>query len=200
MGLDLSSIPVRLASAPMRRIRTDAQAWRLAHEHPPFADHPMYGPHPEISYELLAELPSGLRHDWSHHFAGRTHQQAEYLPDPVGHHSITSWTMRERSLPYRIIYGDQVFADHAHAGQDHPWRCSTAAFLTEAVARIDAIDQAAARRVFSVADMYTTGIYKVHASGKDDDTFEQVMNDLRQFADHCREIATMGLDLIMTIN
>lgn len=195
MGLDLSSLPVRLASAPMRRIREDATLWEIAVRNPPFCSYED-DTLPDISRELLTELPSARERA---HFPDRSHHQAEYVLDPDGYRALPGWVERERSLPYRIIYGDVLFADHAVAGQGIHWRCSTAAFLAKAAAEIDALDLVATRRRFSVADMSSEGVYKVHPAEDDSAAFERIVVNLRDIAGYYHEIADQGLDLILTL-
>jgi hypothetical protein len=194
VGLDLWSCPVRLESVPMRLIRSDARVWEVAVDHAPFCDLPA-GSLPEISRQLQAEFPDGLHRTWN--FPGRSYGQAEYLLDPAGYRMRTSWPERERSLPYRIIEGAEVFAVHATGGQGIPWRCSTMAFLAEAVMTIDALDPVAARREFSVADMVALGVYKVRPSDNDEEVFARVLDGLRRLAAHYRGIVDRGLDLIV---
>jgi hypothetical protein len=157
-----------------------------------------------VSVELLASMPdsgwTALYPDHArgiHLFTDRSYGQAEYLLDPANYRRIDSRAQRERTLPYRVIYGDEYFADHATGGQGISWRCSTAGFLDQAAETIDALDVATVRREFSVAEMYALGIYKVHETDDDDQTFERVLTNLRWLADLYRHIARDGLDLII---
>lgn len=131
-------------------------------------------------------MPGGT--GWVEHFGDRSFHQAEYLLDPAAYREIRSWQQRERSIAYRIVNGDEVFAEHARTGQGFVWRCSTAAFLAEAVARIDGLDVAAARREFTDAEMDELGIYK---ADPDEDAFDRVLGQLRAFAEHCRDVAAV---------
>ncbi len=120
--------------------------------------------------------------------------QDRAISDPAGYRMRTSWPERERSLPYRIIEGDEVFAVHARGGRGVPWRCSTMAFLAEAVVTIDALDPVAARQEFSVADMVALGVYKAPPSDNDEEVFARVLDGLRRLAAHYRGIVDRGLD------
>jgi hypothetical protein len=200
MGLDLSTIATRLDSASVRRIRQDAGACEVAELNPPFSYYAVDEPQPDISRELLADLPDELAHSWFYPFPDRSYQQAEYLIDPAGRRALTSWVERERSLNYRIIHGDEPFADHAVADQGHPLRCSTTAFLTEAAARIDAIDDDAARREFSVARMYADGAYKARPDEYDSVAFDRITGRLRTLATYYHKIVDQGLDLIVKLS
>lgn len=151
------------------------------------------------SVRLLGELPEGLAPERAL-FPDRSHEQAEYLLDPLGRRAIESWAERERSVPYRIVHGDEPFADHAAGVQGVPWRCSTAAFLAEAAATIDAIDLGAVRGRFSVADMADLGLYKVDPGEADSDAFTRIAANLRRLAAHYREIADQGLDLVLVLD
>lgn len=175
MGLDLRCVAVRLDSARVGRIRVDAAAWDT-----------------EVGERRLGR--------WIPLFVDRSHNQAEYLLDPVSYRRMDSYGHRERSLPYRIIRGDERFADHAVGGQGIPWRCSTAAFLARAVAMIDALDVATRRRQFSVADMDALGVYKVRPTDDDDESFERTLARLRSLADHYRHVARDGLDVIVQLD
>ncbi len=195
MGIDLKSIAVPLRADAIRAIRADAALWAVADEHPPFGR--VWGdePVPEISRALVAALPAGT--GWVDHFGDRSFHQAEYLLDPAAYREIQTWRQRERSLPYRIVNGDEVFAEHARSGQGFVWRCSTAAFLTEAVAflaeataRIDGLDASACG-----AEMHELGIYKADPDGR---AFDGVLAQLRAFTGRCRDVAAGGLDLIIT--
>jgi hypothetical protein len=199
VGLDLRSIPVRLGSEPARRIREDADLWEAAAWLPPFSSR-LYGEEqlPGISLALLAEVP-GVQ-GWTAHFPDRSHQQAEYLLDPRAMRESLTYAERERSLPYRVIFGDEGFAGHARASQGVAWRCSGTAFLRQAAALIDAIDPAAARREFSVAEMYDLGVYKVRPNGDDDTEFEVVLQHLRRLAAYYGQVADQGLDLIFELD
>lgn len=197
MGLDFISIAVPLDAAPVRMIRADPDLWELADVHPPFASPDFYEPLPEISQQLLAALPPGS--GWSSHFNGRAFEQAEYLLDPAAYRAPRTWEQRERSMVYRIILGDELFAEHAQSGQGPHWRCSTAEFLTAAVAYLDDLDVDAIRREFSVAEMVRLGVYKVHPDDDDDEVFAQVLGYVRVFADYCRSAVERQLDLITTL-
>ncbi|MFI5888515.1 DUF1877 family protein [Actinoplanes sp. NPDC051513] len=199
MGLDFISITVPLDAAPMRMIRTDPGLWELADTHPPFAfADPDYDvPLPKVSRQLLAVLPPGS--GWISHFNGRAFEQAEYLLDPAAYRAPRTWEERERSMVYRIILGDELFAEHAQSGQGPHWRCSTAAFLTAAVQYIDDLEVDAIRSEFSVAEMARLGVYKVHPEDDDDEAFARVLGYVREFADYCRSAPGRGLDLIITL-
>ena len=192
MGLDLWFYPVWLDSPSIRMIRTDAAAWETA-VGGPFCPSPR-GAVPDMSLRLQAELPCEV-YMWN--YPDRSYGQAEYLLDPAGYRTLVSWQERERSLPYRIIEGEQRFAAHAVGGQGVAWRCSTAAFLAEAVAVIDGLDPAAVSREFSVAEMDELGVYKVHPSENDDEVFARVLQRLRQLGRYCRELTARGVDLIV---
>jgi hypothetical protein len=197
VGFDLRLYPVRLDSAAVALIRADAGVWEQASLHPPFGAIPDE-PVPEISHELTAAVPAGF--ELTKCFLDRSFDQAEYILDPVGHRTRTSWLERQQSMPYRIIHGDQPFAPHARGGQGVPWRCSTAAFLAEAAATIDALDVAAARREFSVAQMHDLGIYKAFPGPPDDEVFARVLGNLHQLAVNYRRLAGTGLDAIITMD
>jgi hypothetical protein len=102
-------------------------------------------------------------------------------------------------LPYRIVWGDERFAEHATSGQGISWRCSTAAFLDNAATTIDALDTVAARQAFSIAEMFELGVYKVRPSDNDEEAFDRVLENLRSLARHYHQIARRGLDLIIEI-
>jgi len=119
---------------------------------------------PEISEEILAVVPPGT--GWVSHFGDRSHEQAVYLLDPGAYREAHTWDDWERTMTYRMLLGDVEFAEHARSGQGVPWRCSTRAFLGTAVAYIDDLDAAAARREFSVAEMAELGVYKVHPASR----------------------------------
>ncbi|MGA5304610.1 hypothetical protein ACPCHT_32195 [Nucisporomicrobium flavum] len=197
MGIDLRSIAVPLHADPVQAIRADPALWETASEHPPFAN-PWPGEAlPQISQALLAVLGSGAV--WAQHFGDRSQQQAEYLLDPAAYRTIRTWQERESSLAYRIINGDEVFAEHATSGQGFPWRCSTQAFLAAAVAQIDGLDTTVARREFSVAEMADLGLYKVHREEDDDHAFKRILFQLREFAQHCRLVVARGFDVIVNL-
>jgi hypothetical protein len=193
MGFDLWTYPVRLDSPSVRGIRVDAATWVTAFGFPPFCS--AFGdPVPEVSLRLQAELPPDVE-GWS--YPDRSYQQAEYLLDPDGYRRLTSWEDRERSMPYRIIEGDEEFAAHAVGVQGVRWRCSTAGFLARAVGVIDALDPAGARAEFSVAEMAELGVYKVDPSADDDEEFAFLLGRLRQLAAYYRRLVSHGVDLIV---
>ncbi|GAA1618603.1 DUF1877 family protein [Actinoplanes couchii] len=195
MGLDFTCITLPLDAAPVRAIRADPALWAIADEQPPFT-RPWPGEDlPQISRDLLAVVPPGTR--WTPRwFSSRNHEQAEYLLDPAAYRAAQTWEQRERTPAYRAIMGVEVFATHATSGQGIRWRCSTATQLAEAADLIDALDVDGARRAYSVTDMHDQGIYKVHESG---DTFDDNLRDLRSWADHCRDLSTRSLDLVITL-
>lgn len=199
MGFDLRMAPVLLGSGPLRAIRESPDLFEEAAWRPPFSRPSRFGePLPAVSRELLDLLPEGFREpEW---YPSRGHEQAEYLLDPVGRRRIGSWAERERSLPYRVVHGDRPFAEHARAGQGVAWRCSTAGFLAEAGDRIDALDVAAVRREFSVAEMIDLGVYKAQARDDDEEAFDQVLSELRWLACVHRRAVGAGLDLIMILD
>jgi hypothetical protein len=196
VGIDLQSIAVPLQADAVRAIRADPRLWASACDQPPFA--PAWGdePLPDISRALLAVVPSGT--GWVGHFGDRSFQQAEYLLDPVAYRAVLTWQERERTTAYRIVAGDEPFAEHARSGQGFAWRCSTAAFLGAAVRRVDALDVAAVRREFSVAEMDDLGVYKAHPEEHDERAFARVLAQLRAFAEHCRRAVANDLGLIIT--
>ena len=199
MGFDLRSFPVRLGSEPVRRIREYADLWEVATLHAPLG-HKRKEPLPEISTALLAEVPDVQ--EWIWHYPDRSHDQAEYLLDPRTSRELRSYAERERSLPYRVIFGDEEFAEHARGPQGPRWRCSGAAFLRQAAALIDAIDPVSARRDFSVAEMERLHLYKVPnpAVTDDDEHFERILQHLRDIAAYYSQVAGRGLDLIIELN
>jgi hypothetical protein len=190
MALSLDAEPVRL-------IRVDPAVWEQSDGYPPFGGLHPGETLPDISRAILGAVPAGTR--WVEHFAGRSFQQAEYLLDPVAYRAERTWEQRKRTMAYRIINGDEYFAEHATSSQGAPWRCSTTDFLTEAVRRIDALDVTAVRREFSVAHMENRGVYKVHSEGDDQEIFDQVVGYLREFAEYCRDVVARDLDLIITL-
>ena len=197
MGIDLRSIAVPLDAAPVQAIRTDPALWETASEHPPFAG-PWPGEAlPQISQALLTVLGSGA--DWVQHFDDRSQKQAEYLLDPAAYRVTQTWQEREASTAYRIINGNEVFANHATSGQGFRWRCSANAFLAAAVDRIDDLDITTIRREFSVAEMADLGLYKVDPDEDDDSAFERILGRLREYAGHCRLVVAQGLDLIVNL-
>jgi hypothetical protein len=198
VGVDLRSIAVPLQAEPIRAIRADAALWEQASTWPPFSARRGGETLPEISRNLLEVVPAGT--GWVDHFDGRCFQQAEYLLNPVAYRTqARTWRERERTVAYRIVTGDDVFADHARTGQGFPWRCSTTAFLVAAVQRIDSLDVDTVRQQFSVAEMDALGLYKVHAGEEDNKAFARVLTQLRKFAEHCRTVAAGDLDLIITL-
>jgi hypothetical protein len=198
VGLDFSSIAVPLDSGPVRAIRADPQAWEEAQGRPPFGG-PWPGEElPAISRELLAVTPAGA--GWVGNFGDRSYQQAEYLLDPAAYRSrARTWEARERTTEYRVIHGEEYFAEHARSGQGIRWRCSSSAFLAGAVATIDGLDVGAVRREFSVAEMDRLGLYKVRPEETDEDAFERVLAGLRDFGEHCRRTVARDLGLIITL-
>jgi hypothetical protein len=198
MGLDLSVRAVRLDSASCRAIRGSVEIWDEAVLHPPFGGGRGCGPLPAVNREMLRHLPEEFR--LFRPFPGRTQEQAEYLLDPVGFRRVTTYEERGRSVPHRIVFGDRPFADHARGGQGVPWRCSASRFLAEAAARIDAVDAAAARREFSVADMVDQAVYKAHPDADDDEAFTRVLSELRALARWYRGLADHGLDAIVEVD
>ncbi|MEU8606409.1 hypothetical protein AB0C29_00145 [Actinoplanes sp. NPDC048791] len=198
VGIELRSIAVPLHAEPIRAIRADAALWEQASTWPPFSPRRGEEALPEISRDLLAVVPAGA--GWVDHFDGRCFQQAEYLMDPVAYRTqARTWRERERTVAYRIVTGDDVFADHARTGQGFAWRCSTKAFLVAAVQHLDSLDVDAVRQGFSVAEMDALGLYKVHAGEDDDKAFTRVLTQLREFAEHRRTVAAKNLDLIITL-
>jgi hypothetical protein len=109
----------------------------------------------------------------------------------------TSWGQRERTMPYRVIQGDQTFADHARGGQGILWRYSSCTFLAAAVAAIDALPVAAVRREFSVAEMVDLGVYKAQPNEDDDTAFDRVLENLRRLGRHYHQFVGKGLDVIV---
>jgi hypothetical protein len=197
MGWDLTMLPVRLNSAPLSTIRRDALLWETAIDFPPFFEDEGE-PLPEVNRQILVDRPAGL--GWNDPFLDRSHEQAEYLLDPAGHRRLTSWEERERTLPYRIVHGDQEFAEHAKAPQGNPWRCSTAAFLADSAATIDGLDVAAVRREFSVAEMANGGVYRVRRGEGDDEAFDRVLAHLRELARYYHRVVDLGFDLIVVLD
>jgi hypothetical protein len=198
MGFDLHSFRVLLDAPSIRRVQRDPEAWETAVVEPPFSSRALTQPPPAVSRELLTDFPDGL--DRTNHFQDRSFQQAEYLLGPAGYRALTGWPDRERSLPFRRVHGDQVFADHARGTQGVHWRCSTAAFLADAADLIDATSLPDVRGQFSVADMAAGGIYKVRAEEDDDAAFARILANLRQFSRYCREVADSGMDLILILD
>lgn len=186
-----------LHAVAVRAIRADPALWELAIEQPPFCGPWGDEPLPEISQALLAVIPDG----WVGHFPDRSFHQAEYLLDPVAYRTrVRTWAERERSMAFRMVAGAEPFARHAAAGVELRWRCSPAAFLATAVHRIDTLEVAAVRREFSVAEMHSHGLYKVHPDEDDEDAFTRVLAQLRAFAEHCRRVAARQLDLIIALH
>jgi len=198
VGFDLQTIPVRLDSEPVRRIREDAGLWQEAAYRPPFGSRLGEEQLPEISLALIAEVP-GVQ-GWTGHFPDRSHDKAEYLLDPRTARELGTYAERERSLPYRAIFGDEDFAAHAKAPQGVPWRCSGTAFLRQAAALINAIDPVAARREFSVAETADLQLYKSSPYDDDDAEFDVILQHLRRLAAYYSQVADRGLGLIIKLD
>lgn len=198
VGLDLMSIAVALDAAPVRAIRADPALWEAASCMPPFGTRLGNEELPEISDELLAVVPAGTQ--WINHFPGRSFQQAEYLLDPVACRAMSTWEQRERSVPYRVVFGDALFAEHANSGQGPRWRCSTASFLRWAAQLIDGLNLAQLRSEFSVAEMAGLGLYKVQPDTGDDEAFAALLGDLRAVAARYRMTVARDLDLIIALH
>ncbi len=198
MGLDLRTIAVRLGSEPVRRIRHSADQWQEAAYRPPFG--PRLGDEqlPEISLALIAEVPDVQ--GWTAHFPDRSHDKAEYLLDPGAARELQTYAERERSLPYRVIFGDEDFAEHARAPQGVPWRCSGPAFLRQAAALIRAIDPVTARREFSVTELADQRLYKSSGDDDDDVEFAVILRHLRRLAAYYGQVANRGLGLIIKLD
>ncbi|ADD44390.1 DUF1877 family protein [Stackebrandtia nassauensis] len=195
MGVDWSASPVRLASDAMREIREDPQLWETASFYPPFYDDPE--PIPEISRRLTADWPEGL--EWRVGFLDRAYNQVEYLLDPVAYRRMEDWARRERSLSYRIVHGDNPFAEHAVSGQGFPWRCSSREFLAEAVEVIDRLDVARVRAEYSKVDMSRLGVYKVSPRGDDGISFDANLERLRQLGDFYRSVVDSDFDVVVEL-
>lgn len=193
MGFDLVTVPVRLEAEPMRTIKESAEAWEIAAIYPPFAS-VKHDPLPRVSREILKQIPDGFER--TDNFPDRSYDAVMYLMDPSAYRN-SNWEELERSLPYRIIYGDQHFATHAKGIQGVPWRCSTSNFLADAAARIDAINPSILRRQFSVNQMVNSGVYKARRSEDDDETFKRHLVALRQLAHYYNRLAGAGLDLVV---
>jgi hypothetical protein len=201
MGIDLWSVPVLLDSEPVQAIRRDAAAWETASWRPPFGSDIDFGePLPGINQAMLANRPSGLdtlKGPW--HSGARDYEQAEYALDPVAYRQLDGYKERERSLPYRIIHGDRHFADHAVSTQGMRWRCSARAFLIEAADAIEALDEVAIRREFSIKEM-VRGVYKTRPDDDEDETFARAMHNLRWLARYYRDVAAHDYDLIVIMD
>jgi hypothetical protein len=206
MGVDLYSVPVLLDSEPIQMIRRDPVAWEAASGWPPFADFDDddvdddEGTLPEVNQAMLADRPPGLdAHKDPWHLGSRDFMQAEYALAPAAFCRLDSYTERERSLPYRIVFGDRFFADHAVSMQGMPWRCSTRAFLVEAADTIGALDETAVRREFSVPQMFAHGVYKTAPNSDEDKTFARAMENLRWLGRYYRDVAAYDHDLIVML-
>ena len=171
--------------------------WESAVYLPPFGTRLGGEELPAITEQLLAVVPAGTK--WVDHFPGRSFQQAEYLLDPVAYRAQPTWERRERSMPYRVMFGDAVFAEHATSGQGPRWRCSTRRFLADAAQLIDELDVPRVRSEFSVGEMADLGLYKVQPGEGDDESFADVLGNLRALAEHYRTTVARGLDLIITL-
>jgi hypothetical protein len=179
-------------------MRESGTIWAQADLHPPFGRGGMGEPLPAVNREIAALVPG-----WAGRFGpfpGRTQEQAEYLLDPDARRRLRTYEERERTLPYRVIFGDHGFAEHAVGGQGVRWRCSRSDFLVAAANRIDAVDPASARTRFSVADMVEEGVYKTHPDEDDDTTFATVMAELRALARWYHRLAGEGLDVVVILD
>lgn len=145
-----------------------------------------------------SDWPEGL--EWRVGFLDRSYEAVEYLLDPVTYRLLTDWEQRERSLSYRIVHGDDYFAEHAVSGQGIPWRCSTSDFLSRAVEVIDGLDVAAVRAEYSVAEMARLGVYKEHGRGDDETSFVAHLDLLRQLADFYRQLIDVGFDVMIELD
>ncbi|WP_165494955.1 DUF1877 family protein [Actinomadura roseirufa] len=202
MGIDLRSVPVLLDSEPLQAIRSDAAVWENASWRPPFGSGSGFGePMPEVNKAMLADRPRSFdtfKGPW--HSGSRSYGQAEYALDPAAYRQLNGYEERERSLPYRIVHGDRRFADHALATQGIPWRCSTRTFLLEAADVIEARDEAAIRREFSVKEMAERGVYKTRPDDDEDEVFAHAMDNLQRLAHYYRDIADHDYDLIVIMD
>ncbi|MFC4063680.1 DUF1877 family protein [Actinoplanes subglobosus] len=198
MGLDFECLAVPLDADPVRAIRASPELWAMADDQPPFSGPWPDEELPDITRRLLAVLPEGTSRNLDF-FGSRNHEQAEYLLDPVASRTTQTWEQRRHLPTYQAVFGAELFAEHAASGQGIRWRCSTPDQLAAAVQLIDALDVAAVRREFSLAEMVRLGVYKVHPEEDEQDYFTRNLQDLRTWADHCRHVATQNLGLMITL-
>jgi hypothetical protein len=193
MGFDLRYLPVHLDCVPMKRIREDPELRSQAIEHPPFSKH-VTTVLPEISQQLQAELPHGWR--WGSCYPDRTQNQVEYLLDPPAYRCLDGWSRRKRSMPYRIVYGDECFAPQSTGGQGSPWRCSSNAFLREAVTTLGNLDIWSVTQEFSPQEMITLGLYQTHP-GQVEDSLDRLLTRIEQLQSYYWELVDQDLDLLV---
>jgi hypothetical protein len=180
-----------LESKPLVEIRADETVWEEANAHPPFRGiaHP-WVPLPDVNRRLLAEMPDDPDLTWD--YPDRSFDQLEYLLDPSGRLSVTSYEEREQTLPYQIVHGDKPFSWVAPS-----WRCSTNEFLSLALLFLDEFDPASARAGFSTAAMADRGIYKAFADADEDATFATLLAHLGELKQYYERVASSGLDVIV---
>lgn len=195
MGLDLSAYRLLLDVEPVRRILADRDEFELAYGGPPF--HRLIGDEqlPPISRALCAALPGLTGSD--HPYPDRTFGVAEFVLDPDGHRRTRSWVERERTLPYRILHGDDELAEHVVSTTGFPWRASRPAFLRRAAEAIDALDPVAARADFRLAELVERGVYKAVQWDDEDELFTTVTANLAGLGRYYRRVADDGLDLVI---
>ncbi|MCY1143995.1 DUF1877 family protein [Actinoplanes sp. Pm04-4] len=199
MGLDMSCLIVPLDAEPVRAIRADMALFSTAEEYPPFG--PRFGDEvlPDISYQLLEVVSAQCR--WTEVLGGRSFAKAEYLLNPASYRAIHTWEKRERSPAYRMTRGDEPFAREGVTLERCSWRCSRSASLKRTAHTIDALDVAAVRREFSVADMCEQGVYKAdHPDEDDEENFTEILGYLRDFANLCHQVSGQGLDLVFRLD
>jgi hypothetical protein len=192
MGFDLNYLPVHLDCVPMKRIREDPEVRVQAVEHPPFSDHPA-AVVPEISQQLQAETPQGWRQGRC--YPDRTQKQVEYLLDRLATDS-GRLARRKRSMPYRIVFGDESFATHTTGGQGSLWRCSSNAFLREAVTALGNLDIWSVTQEFSPQEMITLGIYQTHP-GQVEDSLDRLLTRIEHLRSYYWVLVDQDLDLLV---
>ncbi|MBX2798506.1 MAG: YfbM family protein [Myxococcales bacterium] len=161
-------------------------AWSLPHDADPTTDEERWLLEQPAVQQVLQRMPDPRR--WRHRPRSRSQGKLEWILATPEERSLQTYEERARTLPYRMVFGDRVLADHAKGGQGLHVRMASHAFVMQAADTLEQLDEQALRDRFEAGQMADDGVYKAHGN----DTFDDLVAELQELTCFYRRVALAG--------
>lgn len=113
---------------------------------------------------LFSEYPEV--ETWNYNPSSRMHDALIYILNPDSYISSKGYTELEKTLPFRIVKGEQVFSDHLRATQGVPVRVSSFEFVEKCFEFCNSYSIDELKSNFDARKMTELGLYKVGESSE----------------------------------
>ncbi len=200
MGLDLThqGFPVRTGLLELMRERADNWEEQLALFASGFWDSPWLENSGALALEPVRRTLDLMPDPKSFRFSlrSRSHEKIEWMLGTHIERQVKDFGARSKTFPYQVVFGEELVAEHARAGQGIPIRFSSSEFVVEAAEYLESQAEVDLRKRFDLAQMLERGVYK---SSKND-AFEEIYADLVELTAFYRRVAQAGFWLAVSLD